>query len=75
MTFTLFGHRITLFSLRDVTQEMKDQVVNNIETTNSYEYRHQVAEHHLVNAVLDDILADPYWYEIAVQALPNLKGN
>ena len=75
MTITLFKHRITLFSFRDVTQEMKDKVVNNIEAANSYEYRRQVAEHHLINAVLDDILADPYWYEIAVNALQNLKGN
>lgn len=68
MTFTLFGYRTTLLKWEDVAPETKARVVANIEQANSREYQMQVAEHHFVNSVIDDVLSDPYWFDIAQQA-------
>ena len=77
MTLTIGSLRINL-SLRglstDVLPSFKSNVVENIERENSYEYRHQVASYHFVNHVIDDILADPEWYEIAKNAVKS-KGS
>ena len=57
----------------EVTEEGKKRIVKNIENNNSKEYQYQVAEHAFVGSVIDDILADPIWREIAEQAIQN-KG-
>ena len=78
MTITLGSLRITLFKSgffkTDVLPSFKDQVVRNIEAANSYEYRAQVAEHHLMQYVIDDILSDPFWREVAVEAVKARKS-
>ena len=56
-----------------ISNEGKKRIVANIEKNNSKEYQYQVAEHAFVGSVIDDILADPYWREIAIEALQN-KG-
>lgn len=54
-----------------VTQETKDRTVKAIQQANSKEYKHQKACHALVNKVMDDVLSDPYWMELASQAVNN----
>lgn len=53
----------------EVTEERKQATLASIEQANSKEYQMQVAEHHFINSVIDDVLSDPYWLEIAQQAL------
>jgi len=73
MTFTLFGYRFTLLKWEDVSPETKARVVNNIEQANSREYRIQVAEHYLIDHVIDDVLSDPFWRELAIDAIEARK--
>lgn len=61
--------RFTTWLQNSISEEGKKRIVANIEAANSQEYRMQVAEHHLLNAVIDDILNDPFWFEIAKEAL------
>lgn len=67
--------KITKVIFGDVSEETKARVVANIEKANSEEYRFQVASHQLVTNVMDDILADPYWREIAIEALANRNNQ
>lgn len=65
--------KISLWLSNAMSEAGKARIVANIEKSNSTEYQMIVANHHFVNSVIDDILADPYWYDIAVQAIEN-KG-
>ena len=73
MTITIFGYRITILQWEDVTPQVKAQVVNNIEQANSREYRMQVAENYLIDSVIDDVLSDPFWRELAIEAIEARK--
>lgn len=52
-----------------VNDETKQRTVAAIEAANSYEYRAQVAEHNLVNRVIDDMLNDPFWRDVINEAI------
>ena len=64
----MFGIKIKLFSLIDVTEEVKARTVKAIQEANSPEYKHQVASRAIVTQVIDDMLADPYWREVIEEA-------
>ena len=66
-------NKITNWIKNAISDECKKRIVENTERENSKAYQMQVAEHHFLNSVIDDILADPYWREIAEQAIQN-KG-
>lgn len=74
MTLTFGPYRVTLSHgirvsfLPSITPQYKAHVVECIQQANSQEYRLQVAEYDFLNAVIDRILDDPYWLEVAVQA-------
>lgn len=53
----------------NASEETKARVIANIEKANSKEYQRQKAESALIDQVIDEMLEDPYWYEIAVKAL------
>ena len=52
-----------------ISEEGKRRIVANIEQANSREYRMQVAEHQLIDHVIDDVLSDPFWRELAIEAI------
>ena len=62
-----------LFGKFEVTEETKTRVVANIQKANSQEYQYQVASHALVTQVIDDMLKDPYWYEIMTECIENIN--
>lgn len=56
-------------AFNEVSAEHKAHVVASIEQANSPEYQRQVAEYHLVNKVIDDMLQDPFWVDLIKEVL------
>lgn len=64
-----------IFGKSEVTEETKTRVVNNIKKANSLEYQMQIAEDALIEKVIDDMWADPYWRDIMIECAENVKNN
>jgi hypothetical protein len=70
-----FNQAVEKFFFGNVSEETKTRVVASIKKANSREYQTQQAHHAIMSQVLDDVLSDPTWYAVAVDALEYRKSQ